>query len=90
MITFRSQKASATPNGIQLLHLAHHWAERTGYAKDVRQATQRVVPGCHLPTTSGRAPTEPWEIARVTMCIFTSEWPQVGTTGVFKASQTLQ
>lgn len=24
------------------------------------------------------------------MCIFTSEWPQVGTMGVFKASQTLQ
>lgn len=89
MITFRSQKTSATPNGIQLLHLAHHQAERTGYTKDISQSGF-LVPGCHLPTTSRRAPTEPWEIAKVTMCILTSEWPQVGTTGVFKASQTLQ
>lgn len=97
MITFRNQKTSATPNGIQLLHLAHHQAERTGSAEDFSQATQgsgfatpALVPGCHLPTASRRAPTELWEIAKVTTCIFTSEWPQVSTMGVFKASQTLQ
>lgn len=43
MITFRNQKTSATPNGIQLLHLAHHQAEQTGYAKDISQATQGVA-----------------------------------------------
>lgn len=40
MITFRNQNTSATPKGIQLLHLAHHPAERTSYAKDVSQATE--------------------------------------------------
>lgn len=49
-----------------------------------------LVPGCHLLIESRRVPTELWEIAKVTMCIFTSEWPWVGTMGVFKASQTLQ
>ena len=48
-----------------------------------------VVSGCHLPTASRRAPTELWEVAKLTMCIFTSEWPQVGTMGVFKASQMI-
>lgn len=36
--------------------------------------------GCHLLIASGRGPTELWEITKVAMCIFTSEWPQVGTT----------
>lgn len=54
-------------------------------------ATPALAPGCHLPTARGRAPTRLWEVAKVTMCIFTSEWPQVGTTGEgFEASQTLQ
>jgi hypothetical protein len=35
----------------------------------------------HLPIASERGPTELWEITKVTMCIFTSEWPQVGTKG---------
>lgn len=43
MITFRNQKTSATPNGIQLLHLAHHQAERTSSAEDFSQATQGVA-----------------------------------------------
>lgn len=43
MITFRNQKTSATPNGIQLLHSALHQAEQTGYTKDVSQATQGVA-----------------------------------------------
>lgn len=32
----------------QLLHLAHHWAEQTGYAKDISQATQGVALPCQL------------------------------------------
>lgn len=43
MITFRNQKTSATPNGIQRLHLAHHQAEQTGYAKDISQPTGGVA-----------------------------------------------
>lgn len=43
MITFRNQKTSAIPNGIQLLHLAHHQAEWTSYTKDISQATQGVA-----------------------------------------------
>ena len=93
MITFRSQKTCATPNGFQRSHLAHPWAEGTGYAKDVSQATKRVAfwfLAVTFPQQVEEGPQDPQEIATVTMCIFTSEWPQVGTTGVFKASQTLQ
>lgn len=43
MITFRSQKTCATPNGFQRSHLAHPWANWTGYAKDVSQATEQVA-----------------------------------------------
>lgn len=59
-------------------------------AKPPSQWLHHASSGCHLPIASGRGPTELWEIAKVMMCIFTSEWPQVGTIGVFKASQTLQ
>ena len=43
MITFRSQKTCATPNSFQHSHLAHPWAEWTGSAKDVSQATEQVA-----------------------------------------------
>lgn len=93
MITFRNQKTSATPNGIQLLHQAHHQAERTSHAKDSSQASpcQLWFLAVTFPQqVAERAPAELREIAKVTMCVFTSERPQVGTVGVFKASQTQQ
>ncbi|MXQ95773.1 hypothetical protein E5288_WYG021690 [Bos mutus] len=41
--TKASQKTCATPNGFQRSHLAHPWANWTGYAKDVSQATEQVA-----------------------------------------------
>lgn len=85
MITFRDQSTSVTPSGIRLLSWAHHLAEQTSYINDISQTSRQWLhqasSGCHLPIASERGPTELWEITKVTMCIFTSEWPQVGTKG---------
>ncbi|KAI4532887.1 hypothetical protein MG293_017295 [Ovis ammon polii] len=90
--TKASQKTCATPNGFQRSHLAHPWAEWTGYAKDVSQATERVAfwfLAVTFPQQVEEGPQDPQEIATVTMCIFTSEWPQdarsdVAVTGFLK------
>ena len=96
VITFSDQSTSVTPSGIQLLSWAHHLAEQTSYINGISQTSRQWLhhasSGCHLPIASGRGPTELWEITKVTMCIFTSEWPQVGTEGCWskpKAAMTL-
>lgn len=91
MITFRDQNTSVTPSGIRLLSWAHPLAEQTSYVNDIRQASRRWLhhasAGCHYLIASGRGPTELWEITKVTMCIFTSEWPQVGTVRCSKQAK---
>lgn len=85
VITFRDKSTSVTPSGIRLSSWARHLAEQTSYINGISQTSRQWLhhasSGCHLPIASGRGPTELWEITKVTMCIFTSEWPQVGTEG---------
>lgn len=89
MITFRDQNTSVTPSGIQLLSWAYYLAEQTSYGNGISQTSRQWLhhasSGCHLPQRWG--PTELWEITKVSMCIFTSEWPQVGTVGCSKQAK---
>lgn len=66
MITFRNQKASATPNGIQLLHLVHHGAERTGWPNHPGSgfATPALVPAVTFPHRGEERPQNSGRLRR--------------------------